>query len=395
MMFVVFKRHAYLLNRNLLIVSLVLTVNTLGYGIIIPLIFSYSQRFGLSIFENGLLFSLFSICQFISTPIIGRASDKYGRRPLLILSLAGTALSFFIMAFAPNAFFLYLARILDGITAGNIPVASAVISDTAKPEERARSFGIISGAFNFGFIFGPLISALTVGISPSLPFIIAGIIASISVVLTVLMLPETNKYLGQVKKEKLFDFVKLAKELFNEKIGSVLLNTLIYSTAFGMFIYAFQPFSLDILHLSTPEISAIFVLFGIVGLLMQFFGVSFIIQRFGVKKSYVNAFFFLAMTFIALFFVKSLLFFVVVSVLLSMANSLTFPLTQTLLSESADHTEQGAIQGVNSSYMSVGQILGPILAGLFASITIQLPFLVGGLIMMVCFLISRKAVSFA
>ncbi len=394
-MFVVFKRHAYLLNRNLLIVSLVLTVNTLGYGIIIPLIFSYSQRFGLSIFENGLLFSLFSICQFISTPIIGRASDKYGRRPLLILSLAGTALSFFIMAFAPNAFFLYLARILDGITAGNIPVASAVISDTAKPEERARSFGIISGAFNFGFIFGPLISALTVGISPSLPFIIAGIIASISVVLTVLMLPETNKYLGQVKKEKLFDFVKLAKELFNEKIGSVLLNTLIYSTAFGMFIYAFQPFSLDILHLSTPEISAIFVLFGIVGLLMQFFGVSFIIQRFGVKKSYVNAFFFLAMTFIALFFVKSLLFFVVVSVLLSMANSLTFPLTQTLLSESADHTEQGAIQGVNSSYMSVGQILGPILAGLFASITIQLPFLVGGLIMMVCFLISRKAVSFA
>ncbi len=394
-MFVVFKRHAYLLNRNLLIVSLVLTVNTLGYGIILPLIFSYSQKFGLSIFENGLLFSLFSICQFISTPIIGRASDKYGRRPLLIISLAGTALSFFIMAFAPNAFFLYLARILDGITAGNIPVASAVISDTAKPEERARSFGIISGAFNFGFIFGPLISALTVGISPSLPFIIAGIIASISVVLTILLLPETNKYLGQVKKEKLFDFVKLAKELLNEKIGRVLLNTLIYSTAFGMFIYAFQPFSLDVLRLSTSEISAIFVVFGIVGLLMQFFGVSFVIQKFGVKKTYVNAFFFLALTFIALFFVKSLLAFVIVSVLLSMANSLTFPLTQTLLSESADHTEQGAVQGVNSSYMSVGQILGPIIAGLFASITIQLPFLIGGLIMMVCFMISRKAVSFA
>src|SRR3989344_6642801 len=136
-----------LMSRNLFIVIVIAVVNALGYGIIIPVIYSYSRAYGLSDFQNGLLFSLFSICQFISTPIIGRMSDKYGRRPLLIISILGTAISFFIMAFAPSAIFLFLARALDGITAGNIPVASAVISDTTSQEQRAKGFGIIGASF--------------------------------------------------------------------------------------------------------------------------------------------------------------------------------------------------------------------------------------------------------
>ncbi len=380
-------------NRNLLIVSLVLTVNTLGYGIIIPVLFSYSQKFGLTIFENGLLFSLFSICQFLSTPIIGRASDKYGRRPLLIYSLAGTAISFFIMAFAPSAIFLFLARIIDGITAGNIPVAAAVISDTTKPEERAKSFGIISGAFNFGFIVGPLISALTVGISLSLPFIIAGLFAAVSVLMTFFMLPETNKYLGKTRKEKLFDFVQLAKELFNEKIGKVLFNTLLYATAFGMFIYVFQPFSLGVLKLTTTQISIIFIVFGIIGLLMQFFGISFINKKFGIKKVYVNSFLFLSIAFVLLSFTTSLTTFILVSIYFSIANSAIGPLTQTILSESVDETAQGEVQGLNSSYMSIGQIIGPLIAGAIAEFSIRLPFIVGAMLILSCYLLSVKNIK--
>src|SRR6266852_5010677 len=117
-------------NRNLFIIALIAVVNALGYGIIIPILYSYSKRFGLSDFQNGLLFALFSLCQFISTPFIGRMSDKYGRKPLLVVSILGTAISFLMMAFAPNVIFVFLARALDGLTAGNIPVASAVISDT-------------------------------------------------------------------------------------------------------------------------------------------------------------------------------------------------------------------------------------------------------------------------
>src|SRR6478609_5736123 len=119
-------------NRNLLIIALIALVNMLGYGVIIPILYAYSKKYGLSDFQNGLLFASFSICQFISTPIIGRLSDRFGRRPMLLISITGTALSFFTMAFAPSALFLFLARALDGLTAGNIPVAFAVISDSTK-----------------------------------------------------------------------------------------------------------------------------------------------------------------------------------------------------------------------------------------------------------------------
>src|SRR5438876_3772089 len=106
-------------NRTLFIIALIALVNMLGYGIIIPILYAYSKKYGLSDFQNGLLFAIFSICQFISTPVIGRMSDKYGRRPLLLISIIGTALSFFLMAFASNAIFLFLARALDGLTSGN------------------------------------------------------------------------------------------------------------------------------------------------------------------------------------------------------------------------------------------------------------------------------------
>src|SRR5690349_15310321 len=117
-------------NRSLLIIALIALVNMLGYGIVIPILYAYSKHYGLSDFQNGLLFASFSICQFLSTPIIGRMSDKYGRRPLLLISITGTAVSFLLMAFAQNALWLFAARMLDGLTAGNIPVAFAVISDS-------------------------------------------------------------------------------------------------------------------------------------------------------------------------------------------------------------------------------------------------------------------------
>src|SRR5438876_9408943 len=95
-------------NRNLLIIALIAVVNALGYGIVIPVLYSYSRHYGLSDFQNGLLFAIFSVFQFTSTPIIGRMSDKYGRKPLLVASLSGTVLSFLLMAFAPNAIFLFI-----------------------------------------------------------------------------------------------------------------------------------------------------------------------------------------------------------------------------------------------------------------------------------------------
>lgn len=378
-------------NRNLLIIALIAVVNALGYGIIIPVLYSYSLRFGLSDFQNGLLFALFAICQFLATPLIGRMSDKYGRRPLLIASITGTALSFFMMAFAPSAIFLFFARALDGITAGNIPVASAVISDTTAPKDRAKGFGIIGASFGFGFVFGPAISALTVGISPALPFIIAGVVSAVAVVVTAIFLPETNQHMGEVKKGKLFDFGKLYHALFDPSVGMTLLISLFYFFAFSCAIfYGFQPFTKKILHMTETEISMLFTLFGIIGLVTQLFIVPRVTKKFGLKHSFSFSLIAVAVIFCAIFFTKSLAIFVFLSILLGLSNSLIQPLTQTILSNETDAKSQGTIMGINASYMSIGQIFGPIAGGAIATIAVPYPFLAGSIFMLICFFLSFR-----
>ncbi|OGK27550.1 hypothetical protein A3C28_05965 [Candidatus Roizmanbacteria bacterium RIFCSPHIGHO2_02_FULL_39_9] len=375
-------------NRNLLIIALIALVNALGYGIIIPILYSYSLKFGLNDFENGLLFSVFSIFQFLATPIIGRLSDKYGRKPLLLISLIGTATSFFMAAFAPSALFLFIARALDGITAGNIPVASAVISDTTKPEERTKGFGILWGAFGFGFVFGPAISALTVSINPSLPFIIAGLVSIGAVLVTAFLLPETNKHLGEVKKSPFFNFSKLLHAFIDENVGMTFLITLLSSLAFSLFIFAYQPFSVKILHLSANQISLQFTLFGIVGLITQILLLSRFTKKFGLKPTFVGTFFLMSIAFILMFVVRNALLFAFVSIFLGLSNALANPLTQTILSQEVDEKSQGSIMGLNASYMSIGQIFGPILGGILAIFYLPSPFLASAVFALACFFLA-------
>lgn len=379
-------------NRNIVIIALIAVVNALGYGIIIPILYSYSHKFGLSDFENGLLFSLFAICSFVSTPIIGRLSDRYGRRPLLIVSIAGTGISFLMMAFAPNAAILFLARALDGFTAGNLPVASAVISDTTKPHERARGFGIIGASFSFGFIFGPAISAVTVGIWDALPFVIAAVISFIAVAATWLFLPETNKHIGTIHKGKLFDLTRMWHSVKDPAVGASFLITFTFAIALFMFIYGFQPYMVKELHLSPIQISALFTIFGVVGLISQAM-IGKIIKGFGLKRTFSGAFIAITLVFTAMFFTHSFAPFVVLNILLGFFNTTINPMTQTILSHETEPHMQGAMLGLNASYMNLGQIAGPILGGLFATVGLTMPFLVAAVFTFACFLLSRHVMT--
>lgn len=312
----------------------------------------------------------------------------YGRKPLLVISLLGTVGSFLTMAFAPSAIFLFFARALDGLTAGNIPVAVAVISDTTKPEERARGFGIIGAAFGFGFVAGPAISAVTVGINPSIPFLIAAAITMISVILTWLVLPETNKHMGEIKHNKLFDFPKLIKAVKDENLGHTLLVSLVFSLAFGLLIFAYQPFAVKVLALSPVQISINFTIFGIVGLIAQGFLIPQFSKRVTDKKLLVNSLIVAVIAFFAIFIAKSYLFFIIASILISVSNSFVQPLIQSLLSKETDEKSQGEIMGVNTSYMSIGTIFGPIIGGVLASLSIPSPFLGGSILSLVCVVIA-------
>jgi MFS family permease len=377
--------------KSVLIVALIALVNMLGYGIIIPLMYGYSKKFGLSDFDNGLLFTLFSVCQFISTPIIGRLSDKYGRRPMLLISIVGTAVSFFLMAWAPNAAFLFISRIIDGLTAGNIPVVFAVISDSTKPEERAKAFGLISSAFNFGFVFGPAIAAATIAITPALPFIIAGSITVLAALLTFFYLPETNTHLGEVKEGKLFDFKRIWHMLFDPNVGVTFLISLIFFLAFSCsIIYGFQPYTLNTLHITESQNAMLFTIFGATGLIAQTFLVGPISKKLGMKKAFTNAMLFTAISFLVMSISNSVPVFVGAMILLALVNSVAQTLIPTILSQEADAKSQGSVMGLNSSYQSIGMIVGPLIGGAIATISIPLTFLAGGILVLVCFALSFR-----
>ena len=378
------------MNKNLFLVAIVAVVNALGYGIIIPVLYTYSQKFGLSDFQNGLLFSIFSLFQLISTPIIGRLSDKYGRKPLLAISLIGSAISFFMMAFAPSAIFLFIARALDGITAGNIPVISAIISDTTDEKNRGKGFAILGAAFGFGFVFGPAIASLTVGINAALPFIIAGIVSSIAVLLTFVILKETNVHIGEVKSKNALSFKALIKDLGNKNISYLLIILFLYTTGFNLFIYAFQPFAIRILNIDVVHISWIFTGIGIMGIIAQGFIFPQISKRFNLRKVYIISLILLSIIFLTLSFSNSYLFFTSVLMLMALTNSFIGPLSQTFLSQTVDSKSQGSIQGVGSTFTSIGQIIGPILGGFVSSYALKYSFVVSSFLIFICVYFAVK-----
>lgn len=377
-------------NKPLLIIALIAVVNALGYGIIIPVLYTYSQRFGLSDFQNGLLFAIFSLCQFLATPLIGRMSDAYGRKPLLVLSLLGTTASFFLMAYAPNVAWLFIARALDGITAGNIPVALAVISDTTEAKDRARGFGIIGASFGFGFTFGPAISALTLHWGIAAPFIVAGIVSAFAFGITALFLPETNLHKGKLVARHLFDFKHLFHALVDPAIGSTLLISFLGMLSFSTFIYAFQPFSVRLLHLSIQQISWIFTGIGIVGLVSQAVIIPRVVRVLGEKRVLVYALFALVVIFAFLFVVRSYVLLLVGVLLMALANGFVNPMIAALLSQETDARSQGSIMGINASYQSIGQIVGPIFGGALASLFIPLPFLAGSVLLVPAWFLAMR-----
>src|SRR4249920_69787 len=180
-----------LVTRPLLIIFLTIFVNLVGFGIIIPLLPFYAGTFGASPLVIGLLFAVFSLCQLVAAPALGDLSDRYGRRPILIFSLAGTVVSFVMLAVAHSVAMLFVARIVDGLSGGNISTARAYVADITEPKDRARAYGIIGAAFGLGFILGPALSGLLARISYTAPIWMAAGLTLVATAMAYFWLPET------------------------------------------------------------------------------------------------------------------------------------------------------------------------------------------------------------
>ncbi|MBI1862708.1 MFS transporter, partial [Candidatus Microgenomates bacterium] len=217
-------------------------------------------------------------------------------------------------------------------------------------------------------------------------------ISIVAVIATWLYLPETNKHIGQVHEGKLFDFTRMWHALKDPAVGITFVLTFLFSLALFMFFLGFQPYMVKALHLSTFEISALFTIFGVAGLISQTF-LGQITKRIGLKRTFNVVFAVIALTFVAMYFTKLLIPFVIMNVILGFLNPTINPMLQTILSQETDPKMQGVMQGLNTSYMNLGQILGPILGGYLATISLTMPFLAAALMTFVCFVLSFQVLK--
>lgn len=371
------------------IVALVAFINAVGFTLIIPLIYPLAKQFGLSDFQASLLTTAYAAAQFIGTPVLGKLSDRLGRKPLLILSLLGTVAANLIAALTPVAWLLFSARILDGITGGNTSIARAIISDTTRPDQRAKAFGIFGAIFRLGFVAGPPLSYVA-QIIPPLPgvsslgmgFLFSAIIALFATGLCLFWLPETlDNGSDQIQLSwDDFGLGKIVQAATSPQFGRIFWLTFFSGFSFTIFTFAFQPFFLNVLGQDARNLAICFAGFGIVGFVTQVFGLDPLTRRFSLVGILVFTLAARGILFLLMPAFPNILAFSLITLFFSAVNSFPMPLIDALLSLRCGPREQGEVMGINSSFLSLSNAIGPATAGLLVSISYAFPFWVTGIL---------------
>lgn len=348
-------------NKALVSIFLVVAVDVLGLTIVIPLLPFYAEEFGASPIVVGLLFASFAVCQFLAGPILGRISDRIGRRPTLIFSQIGTFIGFLVLGFANSLFLLFIARIIDGVTAGNLSIAQAYISDVTKPEERTKAFGFIGIAFGLGFLIGPAMSGFLSDFGHSVPAFAAAGLSLTSIICTIVLLPSTPVAPSpSPRKGRLSGFSEYLRRPATRRS---LLEFFAFALAFALLIGGLAMFLERQFGFKARETGYLFAFSGLMGAIVQGGLVGRLATAWGEVKLSTVGFFAMAISYIPMGFIHDWRLFLIGVVVGGFGSSVTRPALTTLLTKSVGPHEQGEALGVSQSLNSIAQILGPIIAG--------------------------------
>ncbi|MFI5159651.1 MAG: MFS transporter [Sphingobacteriales bacterium] len=379
-------------DKNLWVLVLICVINSLGFGLIFPLLYQYGKEFGLTKQTLGLLMASFSIAQFFATPMLGALSDKFGRKPILVISLAGTFISFILFAEARCLLMLFASRILDGLTGGNISVAQAMVSDSSTSENRAKNFGILGSAFAFGVVIGPAIGGLLSKFGLQVPFFFAAGVSLAGVLCSIAFLNETNN----VEKKNIATpnylriFTSLVTIHQRPVLGTAIVTGFLLTMAQLCMSIGFQVFSIDVLKVNTVTLGWFFAAFGIVGICAQL-GVPFVTRVFKSKSRIllISTLFCLVAMFLT-GFANGFLIFAMCLTVYGLFNGLRNPMLNAIIAENNSKSEQGKVMGINQSYASLGQILGPISAGLIGGWSVHAIFFLSAGYILIALLFSIR-----
>jgi DHA1 family tetracycline resistance protein-like MFS transporter len=354
----------------LVVIFTTVFIDLVGFGIVIPVLPFYAEgsRFNATPRTVGLLFASYSVMQLIFSPILGRLSDKYGRRPVLLISIIGTGIGFLILGFANTLWLLFVGRILDGITGGNISTAQAYIADITTPENRAKGMGLIGAAFGLGFVFGPAIGGILSRWGVGVPFLFAAVLCFANALLLYFTLPETvtPDHPARVSAAGGRGLAQLLESLRNPRLAYVLIIYFLFIVAFSIMTTSFSLFTMFRFGYDAQHTGYLFAYVGILAVIVQGGLIGRLVKRFGELSLVIVGAFLFAGSLFAVPFVGpatgGLLALLVGGGLFSIGNSLSAPSLTSLASKSVGAGEQGSVMGVTQSVASLARAVGPALA---------------------------------
>ncbi len=346
------------MDRRLAALFLTIFVNLIGFGIIIPLLPFYAESFGASPLQIGLLFASFSLSQLVAAPLLGELSDRWGRRPVLMLSLVGTAISFTMLALAPNMLVLFVARIIDGLSGGNITTARAYVADVTTEENRAKGYGIIGAAFGLGFIVGPGLGAAFSVISYTAPIWVAVTLTLIALTGAWAWLPET---IHRVAAGGESWWRLLPTMLRRDGLGRLLSVDFLYWMGFSMFQTSFALFGERRFGFGVAQIGYLMSGFGVMGVLVQVVIIGRVVAAFGERRVLLGGLTSATIGIAAAAASGSAFTFALALLPVALGMGLCNPSLSSLLSRSAGEDDQGRIQGTAGALESLGRAIGPVL----------------------------------
>lgn len=375
------------LKRPLILILLFVFVDVLGFSLILPLLPFYAAEFNASSLVVGVLIASNAVTKMLGAPVLGRLSDRFGRKPLLVVSIAGTLVSFLILGWAGALWMLFLGRMLDGLLGGNVSLAQAYISDSTGKEDRTEALGLIGASFGLGFIIGPAMGGvLSAGGNYALPSFAAAGLAAVNLVGVLIWLPESLP--PEARSESLddskgdFSFRALVRALRRPCVGPLLTVVLIYGLAFTMFETMFSLFAQKKLELTAQTTSFVLAYVGVLVVLMQGLGIRFLSDRFRDKELIFAGAGLMAFGLAGWGLSPSLPWLLASMVPLSLASGMLRVSLDSALTKSVYQDEVGGLLGLSSSLNSFTRVSSPLIGSvLLAELAPAAPGIAGALLM--------------
>ena len=373
-------------KSRLTILFIIVFIDLLGFSLILPLLPYYAETFGATPFQIGLLVASYAAAQLIGAPLLGRMSDRFGRKPVLVISLVGTFVGFLLLGFANSLWMLFASRLLDGFTGGNISVAQAYITDITDESNRAKGLGMLGAAFGLGFIIGPAAGGLLSVYGFAVPAFLAAGLSLISILGVIFFLPEslTDEVRAQLarKAKQEFSLKNLWAALNRPRVGPLFHIRFFYGLAFATFQTIFPLYAQYKLGLDARGTGFVLTYVGILVVFVQGFLVGWLAARYNEYRLIFGAIVLMTITLFAWAIVPNLTGLLIVLAPLAVAAGVLNTLLNSTLSKSVYPEEVGGTLGISASLESLTRVLSPSAGGyLLGSLGTWAPGVVGGLIM--------------